>query len=232
MNEAVSVLIKLVLTFMLFIGAWYLFWTSTAKENTQATKRSITFYNQRFSVHDKAQVTIAYENLNYTGFPFSYDVRLIKPSVTVQKGKERYQIITSYMQLDSIDSENLHFEVKLPKILTVHYIQSNQAPETYTLQFKQPPELFLNGLRIVRTEKGDVTYFSHFGFQMPKQMPVVVGNTQGKLREITFNFLEMARPVYLEIPDGIARHVKRFVHIMREAVVYTQQQPAAASVSG
>jgi len=213
---------------------WYI-GVSAARAHVEA---SLNHWRQAFK-KTNPNVRIQWDAISIAGFPFSRDVRITNPTLSVVVGTASFGIGFTDAILHETPGAG-GYALLLPKQAgRAVYGADGQAPEEYTFTWNNPVQLQLaayqEGFVPVHCSVGEkcrssptlqTSPMSHYRIKLPDTL-LITATLRNESQQISFNYSALERLALAQeraIPKDIAPTIQLAVGVLREALIYTHPQ--------
>lgn len=211
LEKAVGILCGLSGLLLMFFFAWYLMWDARAENHIDAIKQSIARQEALWSQHGQS-VSLQYEDIFATGFPFHTKVRLLRPQFRAAVNGERMLIHTTYLDFDPETGDIWQYELEFLPDFSVVYGQNDQKTDYYVhlhalprLLVHAPPE---EDIAISKTNE--------YGVILPPQLMMSIQRNEIS-RKIAFQYISSSEPLWRYVPQNVHHSLEMLLSLLQEA---------------
>lgn len=215
------------------IALWLVVWMLLMRADVARVEASIKYHNEAFRTAN-AFVNFKADDVHATGFPFRFQVAVVRPTLSMVDGDESFSVSFARVLLTPTDAGQGRYRVELPREVEALYAKSGASPEHYFVNADVVPQLNLSaadgktrcgpmaGTRCVDVA-ADAPLMSYaVGF--PPSITLTM-TLNGESRTANFKLPSIPVPIFQPIPTRVAGSLQIFVGVLREALVFKTQVP-------
>ena len=209
--------------------AWFGYWYTSLSDDVARVRMSLHYHGEQFKSTNR-YVTFKADGVGRSGFPFTSQVRIKRPTLSMVWGKETFAISLPELVLENVDARQARYRVALPQTFDALYAIDGAAPEHYEITLNTVPKLLvraqgnstrcpdLPGMTHCQVPAADTPFLS-FAASLPALLQLNVA-LNGASKSIEFRNTAIAVPVFYDVPNDASSALMLFVGMLREAMVY------------
>lgn len=212
---------------------WFAIWFVMMRPHVARIEASLKYQNEQQKIYGafKPILNIKYDDVYATGFPFRFEVAVVRPTLSMIYVNETYAVSFPQVTLSSSDSALGRYRVNVPATIEAFYAKDGGVPEHYTATARPVPDLLLSA-QAADVKCGPLTGKAcspvaadapivSYAVGLPKaiQLHMVLN---GKTRDVHFPIapVEIKLPIFRTIPNDLSTPLEIFVNILREGLVF------------
>ncbi len=221
-------LFKFIGIIVALIAIWLIVWLSIMRADVARVEASLRHHNEAFRTA-VSTVNLKYDDVHATGFPFRFQVAVVRPTLSMVDGDESFSVSFARVLLTPIDAGQGRYRVELPREVEALYGKNGAAPEHYVVMADVVPQLNLSAADskkqcgpIVGKPCEDVAADApiiSYAVGFPPSINLTM-TLNGESRVANFPLPPIPVPVFQPIPAHVAGSLQLFVGVLREALVY------------
>lgn len=233
--------IKIGVILIALILVWFAVWYVLMQPHVARVKASLAYQDKRWqtliSRREPPQISILkfpmkleVESIRAHGFPFKFQVEVIKPRLSITEFGETFVVAVPRVLLEPTDRALGTYRVTASPQIEAEYRLKDGPDEHYQVAVEGMPQLNLSARdskilcgpmtgEVCQPVAADAPLISYaYGF--PASTVVLHITLNNETRDATFHLPAINIPVYQEIPDDISRIQELFVNVLREVMVF------------
>ncbi len=207
------------------IALWYAIWGWMMAEDVAHVRDSIDFQNQQIKTINRNAV-LKVDDVVADGFPFHFQVRVERPTLSVIAGKKTYGVSFQQVVLIPAAEPDKGYVLQLPENLDALYAADGAAPENYRVYIDAAPDILLRSERTSATCKEanvcslvtEDSLINSYALSLPKRIRLHIELSDSS-SDAGFQ-LEAVPAGFHEIPRSVEEPLVVFVGILREAIIH------------
>jgi hypothetical protein len=224
MRQVLKIMGIIVAITFLWLGVWMLI----MRGDVARVEASLKHHNEALRTAS-AYVNLKVDDVHATGFPFRFQVAVVRPTLSMVDGDESFSVSYDRVLLTPMDAGQGRYRVELPPEVEAMYAKSGAAPEHYFVVADVVPKLNLSAADstkpcgpLVGKPCADVAADApiiSYAVGFPPSITLTM-TLNGESRAANFTLPSLAVPIFQPIPAQVARPLQLFVGVLREALVY------------
>ncbi len=219
---------KILGIFFALIVLWLAVWMLMMRGDVARVEASLKHHNEAFRTAN-TYVNLKYDDVHATGFPFRFQVAVVRPTLSMVDGDESFSVSFAKVLLTPTDAGQGRYRVDLPPEVEALYGKNGAVPEHYFVSADVVPQLSLSSAdskkpcgpmvgKTCEAVAADAPLISYaVGF--PPSITLTM-TLNGESRAASFKLPSVPVPVFQPIPSQVAGSLQLFVGVLREALVY------------
>lgn len=197
---------------LLLLLVWYLVWDASATGHLAAVRESLERQESEWNKQG-GNISIRYEEIFASGFPFSTKVRLRRPYIRAEVDGQKILLVTTYLDFIPVDEERWRYRLAFLRDFTVT-VEAMQETN-YFVHLYDVPEI------IVHAPPGEHvagSNTSEYGVILPPKL--MLGIQRGDInRKIAFQYIASAEPMWRYVPQNIDSPLRAILFVLAQATV-------------
>lgn len=213
------------------IASYYGIWHYRLSDDVARIEATMKYHNDAFRAKNR-WVTLKADSVKAHGFPFESKVRVTRPTLTFVWGQETFGASLPWADFSLRDTRTGTYDVLYSPWVEGVYARNGQAPEEYKVTPKIPLPVLMRaqgdsrecsimpgqGMGERCPAVGETDPLISYALKLPSSLTVTI-ESNGQSKEVMFQMMQTAMPIYMRVPAEMDRPLELFINILREAMI-------------